>query len=98
MRFFKLIATVLILGLIALFIWQNLPTLTTQLSFKLDFFIAEPLLWTLSVYTLAIVTAAVGLVIGLAAMLKPLFTVRHRLAQLREEIGEKAAQAEAQPE
>lgn len=93
MRFFKLIATLLVLGLIALFIQQNLLVLTAPLSFKLSFYIAEPLLGTIEVYTLMLVSAAIGLLVGLLLMLKPYTNLRRRLAHEREErLSEKTEQ------
>jgi hypothetical protein len=85
MRFFKLIAVVLILGLIGLFIYQNVSILTAPLSFKLSFYISTPLVMSLSVYALAITTTVIGLILGLAIMLKPFLNLRRQLAQERQE-------------
>ncbi len=83
MRFIKLIVAVVILGLIALFVMQNIPTFNAEHSFKLSLYFGEPMVWTHSVLSLITIAGLVGLVVGILLMLKPLSSARGKLAQER---------------
>jgi uncharacterized integral membrane protein len=85
MRWVKLVAVLVILGLIALFAWQNIPTFNAVHSFQLNLYFGQPLVWTHSVIVLMAISAAVGLVIGILMMLKPFVSTRRKLAQERQE-------------
>ena len=85
MRFIKLIVVLVILGLIALFVWQNLPTFNAVHSFQLNLYFSQPIVWTHSVVALMAISAAIGLVIGILVMLKPFLNTRRKLAQERQE-------------
>ena len=85
MRIAKLIVTVVILGLIVAFIWQNLPTFSAEQPFELSLYFGQPLKWSHSVYTLLGISAAIGFVAGIMVMLKPFLSARKKLAQDRQE-------------
>ena len=75
MRLFKLIVTLVILCLIALFIYQNMQT-WTQLSASSSIFTSfRPILSDrqLELYSVILLSALGGLIVGLALMLKPYF-------------------------
>lgn len=85
MRLFKLITGGLVLLVIGLFLWQNVPAFTTPVEFQLNLYIKEHLSWTLQVYTLLLIVGFLGFVIGLLVMLRPYFNVRRLLAQERQQ-------------
>jgi len=85
MRLFKLITGGLIMLVIGLFLWQNVPTFTTLLQFQLNLYIKEHLKWSLQVYTLLLIVGFLGFAIGIILMLRPYFNVRRLLAQERQE-------------
>lgn len=84
MRLFKVIVTLVILCLIALFIYQNMQTWTQAIGFKLDlyFFNMAP---QLELYLVTLLAALVGFAVGLTLMLKPYFKVRRLLKRERQE-------------
>ncbi len=81
MRFIKPIIILIILGLIALFIQQNLGTFNAAQPFKLSLYFGQPMVWTLSIFALLTVSAVVGLVVGILIMLKPYTGLRKKMAQ-----------------
>lgn len=85
MRLFKVIVTLVILGLAALFVYQNLPTWTQTVGFKLNlgFFQTDPAGLQLQLYIIILITGLCGLIAGLALMLKPHFKVRRLLKRER---------------
>jgi len=88
MKVFKLIVTLIILCLIGLFIYQNMETWTRLISFKLNlyFFKTDPAKpFELELYTIILFSALIGLIVGLAAMLKPYFKTRALLKRERQE-------------
>lgn len=97
MRWIKLIFVLVILGLIALFAWQNIPTFNAVHSFQLNLYFSQPIVWTHSVVALMAISAAIGLVIGILVMLKPFLNTRRKLARERQEQLEKPAKQEAPP-
>jgi hypothetical protein len=89
MRWIKLIVVLVILGLIALFAWQNIPTFNAVHSFQLNLYFSQPIVWTHSVVALMAISAGIGLVVGILVMLKPFLNTRRKLAQERQERQEK---------
>jgi hypothetical protein len=85
MRIFKLVTTLLVLGLIGAFIYQNTPTFQTPIPFRYNLLIQEEMQWTHHLYTLLLVSAFGGVVFGILIMMKPYFNVRRLLAQERQE-------------
>ena len=85
MRFIKPIIILVILGLIALFIQQNLSTFNAEQPFKLSLYFGQPMVWTLSVFTLLTVSAVIGLMVGILIMLKPYMGLRKKMAQEKQE-------------
>ena len=83
MRFIKPIVILVILGLAAAFIWQNLPTLNAEQPFEFSLYFGQPFKWTHPVYALLAVAAIVGFLVGILVMLKPFRSVRKKLAQER---------------
>lgn len=84
MRFVKPIIILIILGLIGLFIQQNLGTFNAVQTFKLSLYFGQPMVWTLSVCSLLIISVVIGLVVGILIMLKPYMGLRRKLAQERQ--------------
>jgi hypothetical protein len=96
MRFIKLIVVLVILGLIASFIWQNVPTFNAVQPFKLNLYFGQPMVWTHSVSSLLGIAAAIGFVVGILVMLKPYLGARKRLALERQ--GAKSQEAKPEQE
>lgn len=84
MRFVKPIIILIILGLIGLFIQQNLGTFNAVQTFKLSLYFGQPMVWTLSVCSLLIISVVIGLAVGILIMLKPYMGLRRKLAQERQ--------------
>ena len=93
MRSFKLLVTLLILCLIAIFIYQNMQTWTQPVSFKLNLYfyqtVSPP---SLELYAVILLSALGGFIIGIALLLKPYFKTRRLLKRERQE--KKQAQEE----
>jgi hypothetical protein len=85
MRFIKLIVTLVILGLIGTFIYQNIPAFNAEQTFKLSLYFGQPLVWTHSIFSLLGIAGAIGFVIGLLVMLKPFLNTRKKLAEERQD-------------
>ena len=86
MRLFKLVVTLVILGLIALFIWQNTATWLSATNFKLDlYFDFAKTAFSLQLYVVMFLSALAGFCLGVLALLKPYFKARRLLAQERQE-------------
>jgi len=85
MRFIKPIITLIILALIALFIWQNLPTFNAQQVFQLSLPLSQPMKWGFSIAFLLTTSLVIGLVVGILIMLKPYMGLRKKLAQEKRE-------------
>jgi uncharacterized integral membrane protein len=96
MRLVKLIITLVIIGLIALFIYQNMTAWTGTVPFNINLWILGKTEWILELYLIILISAIIGLLIGVILMLKPYFRVRRTLARERQERKE-AAQAEIPP-
>jgi uncharacterized membrane protein YciS (DUF1049 family) len=79
--------------MIALFAAENMKAWTTPVSFNLDLWILGKAEWNLQLYLVAVISAGIGLLIGIILMLKPYFRVRKTLARVRKEKKD-AAQAE----
>ena len=91
MRSFKLLVTLLILCLIAIFIYQNMQTWTQPVSFKLNLYLYQtnP---SFELYSVILLSALVGFIVGIALLLKPYFKTRRLLKRERQE--KKQAQEE----
>jgi uncharacterized integral membrane protein len=89
MRWIKLIVVLVILGLIALFAWQNIPTFNAVHSFQLNLYFGHPIVWSHSVVSLIAISATIGLLVGILLMFKPFMSTRRKLAQDRQEKQEK---------
>jgi hypothetical protein len=96
MRLVKLIITLAIVGLIALFIGQNLKAWTGPVSFNLDLWILGKTARSLELYVIILISGIIGLLIGLMLLLKPYFRTRKMLARERQE-KKQAAQGEIAP-
>jgi hypothetical protein len=94
MRFVKLIVTVVILGLIAAFIWQNLHTFSAEQPFELSLYFGQPIKWTHSVSVLLGISAAIGFALGILVMLKPFLNARRKLTPEPQEKPEEKPQQE----
>lgn len=85
MRFVKLIVTVVILVVIGLFFWQNLPTFNAVQPFKLTLYFGQPMVWSHSLFSLLGISTAIGFLVGILVMLKPYLGLRKKLAQEKQE-------------
>ncbi|NTU49207.1 MAG: LapA family protein [Syntrophobacteraceae bacterium] len=83
MRLFKLITGGLIVLIIGLFIYQNVPTFKSSIPFSFDMFIREKVTGEFSLYSLLLSAGIIGVLLGVFLMLKPYFNVRRLLAQER---------------
>ncbi len=90
MKWFKLIFALIIIGLIGLFIGQNISTWTQLIEFKFEIPFLVKSQPKLEFYLLLIVSAAMGFFVGLAMMVKPYLKVRRNLARERKENKEPA--------
>jgi uncharacterized integral membrane protein len=84
MRLFKLLVTLVILSVIAIFISQNMQTWTQSVSFKLNlyFYQTNP---GLELYAVILLSALAGFIVGIALMIKPYFKTRRLLKRERQE-------------
>ncbi len=71
MRVFSWITGGLLLAIVGLFVYQNLPTFNGLVPFSLDFHIHEAFTWFHRVYTVIGMAALLGFLLGLLVMLKP---------------------------
>jgi uncharacterized integral membrane protein len=83
MKLFKVIFTLVILGLIALFVWQNMETWLATVNFRLNLYFKE-IGFSLQLYIVMFISALIGVFIGCLAMFKPYFKARRLLAQERQ--------------
>lgn len=90
MRLFKLITTVVILGLIVLFIYQNTATWFGSTNYKLNLYLTETA-FSLQLYVVILLSAFGGFMVGLLALAKPYFRTRRTLASERKEKKEATA-------
>jgi hypothetical protein len=96
MRVFSWITGGLLLAIVGLFVYQNLPTFNGLLPFCLDFHIHEAFTWFHRVYTVIGMTASLGFLLGLVVMLKPYLKMRRLLNEWRNL--KEPAQAQQQPQ
>jgi uncharacterized integral membrane protein len=90
MRLFKLLITLIILCLIAVFVYQNMSTWRQPLSFKFNLYFNEKHdSADIPTYLVILISALVGFIAGLTALLPPHFRIRRRLK--RERIEKKQA-------
>ena len=92
MRLFKLLVTLVILCLIAIFIYQNMLTWTQAVGFKLNLYFYQTNPESRSSITVILLSALGGFIVGIALMLKPYFKTRRLLKRERQE--KKQAQEE----
>jgi uncharacterized integral membrane protein len=86
MRLFKLLVTLIILALIGLFVYQNMETWKQLVNFKLNlYFNAQQDTAGIQLYMVILLSAFVGLIIGLSLLLKPHFKTRRNLKRERQE-------------
>jgi len=84
MRLVKLIVTLIILGLIALFIGQNMPAWTGHIPFKFEIPLLGKAVWEISLHVVMLVSAFLGFIVGACAVLKPYIGIRKTLARERQ--------------
>ncbi len=63
-RGLKLLSSLLLIGIIALFIKQNLPTFSMELPFYLDLHIREKLMWYHTVGGVIFLSIVLGFILG----------------------------------
>lgn len=81
MKLFRLVTTLLLLGLIGLFVQQNLTTFQTVLPFSLNLYIREQVEWTHQLATLLGISGFLGFLIGVGLMLGPYRKLRRASRQ-----------------
>jgi hypothetical protein len=96
MRVFSWITGGLLLAIVGLFVYQNLPTFNGLLPFSLDFHIHAAFTWSHRVYTVIGMAAFLGFLLGLVVMLKPYLKMRRMLKEWRN--SKDLAQAQQQPQ
>ncbi len=84
MRMVKLVISLAIVGVIALFIWQNMSTWTGTTDYKLDLYLFKTG-FRLELYSVIILSALAGFVVGCAAFLRPYLKTRRLLARERQD-------------
>lgn len=84
MKLFKLIVTLVVLALIALFVWQNMETWMKPASFKLNLYLGQTE-WSLELYVIMFLSAFVGFILGALALMKPYVKTRRLLVRERQE-------------
>lgn len=87
MKLFKLLFTLLILGFIGLFIWENLPAFQTVIPFQLNLHYVQETArweWTHPVHTLMGIAGGLGFILGMLIMIRPFLKTRRGLVQERE--------------
>ncbi len=84
MRSFKLLVTLIILCLIAIFIYQNMQIWTQAVGFKLNLHFYQPNP-SLEIYQVILLSALGGFIVGIALLLKPYFKTRRLLKRERQE-------------
>jgi uncharacterized integral membrane protein len=95
MKVFKLIVALIILAVIGLFIYQNMETWRKLIDFRLDLYLLKTTT-QIQLYIIILLSAVVGFIVGLGAMLKPFFKTRQLLK--RERVERKQAETERPPE
>lgn len=85
MKLFRLLTTLLLVGVIVLFVRQNMATFQRDLDFSLYLFIREDVRWTLKVSTIIFLSGFLGFLVGLALMFRPLYQTRRALHEERSE-------------
>jgi len=83
MKLFKLFTSCLLLAIVALFFWQNLPAFQAPVPFQLNLYLRQPWSWTLSQCTLLVFPWSWVSSSAFGLMLKPYFRIRRLLAQER---------------
>ncbi len=85
MRLFKLITTLIILGLIAAFVVQNMTTWTQVVGFRYNLVVLDEWKPGLELYLIMLLSTLFGLFLGIAIMLKPYSKARRALVAQRNE-------------
>lgn len=91
MKAFKIIATLLLLGLIYLFISQNMHTFRTTMPFSMDLFLTEEVKWAHELSTLMLISGLIGFLLGLFVMFRPYLKLRRSIHQSQQNKEEKPA-------
>ncbi len=85
MRLFKLIFALIVLGLISLFVWQNMATWKMAIPFKFE----APLLGhsapNIELYLVMLFSAIIGFIFGAGMIMKPFLKARRNLARERKD-------------
>jgi uncharacterized integral membrane protein len=82
MKVLKWLTGGLLLAIGALFIYENLATFSSRVHFNLDLFIHEAFSWSHPLYAIILMSAGLGLFLGLLLLLRPLLRLRRSLAQV----------------
>lgn len=85
MRLFKLFTTALVLGLVGLFFYENAAVFQSPVSFTLDLYIREQVVWTHPLYGVLLFALLLGFLAGMGALLKPFLQMRRALGHERQE-------------
>ncbi|MCE5334485.1 MAG: LapA family protein [Desulfobacteraceae bacterium] len=92
MRLLKPVVGLVVLVLIALFVWQNAETWGSVANFKLDLYFSQAA-WSFQLYVLMFLSALIGFLVGILVILKPHLSLRRQVARERKE---KKAEEQAQ--
>ncbi len=85
MRLFKLIIFLLVFGILALFVYQNMATFNASHTFVLDLKVRAPIELPLKVYEILLISLGIGFFIGLLTLMKPWLGTRKTLSKVKKE-------------
>ncbi len=91
MRLFKLIFALIIIGLIALFVWQNTATWKMAIPFQFEVPLLGHSAPNVELYLVMLFSAFIGFLFGAAIIIKPYLKARRNLARERREKKESAS-------
>ncbi|HDL90054.1 MAG TPA: LapA family protein [Thermodesulforhabdus norvegica] len=86
-RLLKLISTFLVLGLVVLFIKQNMPTFSTDVPFFIDLHIREKVMWYNSVGGVIVMSMLFGFFVGFLLGFRMYWRKRRECIALKQSSG-----------
>ncbi len=97
MRWLKLGFPIIILGLIAFFVYQNLLTFEQSVAFKYEFGFLGKAAWSHPLYAVIGMSGGIGFLVGLLLMMKPYLGAKRRLKEARKAAAAAPAPATGAP-
>ncbi|SFM59487.1 LapA family protein [Thermodesulforhabdus norvegica] len=87
-RAFRWITTLLVAGLAALFIKQNMPTFSMEVPFHYDLYIRQKMMWYSSIGDIVLISLLIGVVAGLFVGIKLYWGKRREVNELKRKMTE----------